>query len=85
MPCDICNHTLQNMGVEGQRIFWCPRCGSVKTENGDFHETSQPMLVSRARKAYDGSLKTSSYNWATVDIKDWREILDAIGWLHKIQ
>jgi len=29
MPCAVCNHTIQNIGHPGRRIFWCPRCGSL--------------------------------------------------------
>lgn len=32
MPCPNCDHTMQNLGVEAKFIFWCPRCGTVKTE-----------------------------------------------------
>lgn len=34
MACNNCNHTMHGLGKTegGQRIFWCPRCGSVKTE-----------------------------------------------------
>ena len=33
MPCPVCNHTMQNLGLEtdARRVFWCPRCGCVKT------------------------------------------------------
>lgn len=35
MPCENCGHTLQNIGHRSEevRIFWCPRCGSLKTED----------------------------------------------------
>jgi hypothetical protein len=52
MPCTICNHTVQNIGIEGRgqrRIFWCPRCGSLKTERGDSSDTRPPELVERVR------------------------------------
>ena len=29
MACPTCDHTMQNVGAEGQRIFWCPRCGTL--------------------------------------------------------
>lgn len=49
MPCDICNHTVQNVGAEGQRIWWCPRCGSLRVERGGSHSTEPPALVGRVR------------------------------------
>lgn len=44
MPCPLCNHTMQNLGVatSGSRTFWCPRCGTLKTEHGDFTESESP-------------------------------------------
>lgn len=27
MACPICDHTMQNVGI---KVFWCPRCGTVK-------------------------------------------------------
>jgi hypothetical protein len=30
MSCPVCNHTMQNLGVPDQRIFWCPRCGTLR-------------------------------------------------------
>jgi hypothetical protein len=38
MACSICDHTLQNVGVptgDARRVFWCPRCGTLKTEMPD--------------------------------------------------
>lgn len=49
MPCNICDHTMENLGVEGQRIFWCPRCGTVKAVMPDgFENVSIPFWVRRA-------------------------------------
>lgn len=41
MPCVTCNHTVQGVGrnEQGFHQFWCPRCGSVKTENGEPDKT----------------------------------------------
>ena len=49
MPCAVCDHTLQNVGAEGRRVYWCPRCGSLKIETGDFGDTQAPALVGRVR------------------------------------
>lgn len=36
MPCPVCDHTMQNLGLDqgGRRTFWCPRCGTLKTDEG---------------------------------------------------
>ena len=48
MPCPICNHTMQNLGVEGERKFWCPRCGALKTMIfTGFEEWQAPYWISR--------------------------------------
>lgn len=47
MACLICNHTMQGVGRNeaGFRQFWCPRCGTVKTENGDHESWEAPRWV----------------------------------------
>jgi hypothetical protein len=53
MPCPTCNHTMHNLGISegGGRIFWCPRCGTLKSENlSGFEGSDAPMLVGRVRK-----------------------------------
>jgi hypothetical protein len=36
MPCKRCDHTMQGLHNNGpdstKYIFWCPRCGTLKTE-----------------------------------------------------
>jgi hypothetical protein len=49
MPCDICDHTVQNIGAADRPTFWCPRCGALKIVSGDFHATEPPALVGRVR------------------------------------
>ncbi len=52
MACPTCSATMQNLGVEGQRIFWCPRCGTVKAETSlDFAMIGVPALARRVRDA----------------------------------
>jgi transposase len=47
MACPNCDHTMQQVSgpmIEaGNRVFWCPRCGTIKDADGK----STPMLVSR--------------------------------------
>jgi hypothetical protein len=61
VPCHTCRHTLSNLGLDeaGRRVFWCPRCGSLKTDlktesaaphGGDnYTESESPKLVERVR------------------------------------
>lgn len=44
MSCPNCDHTMQQIDVS--KYFWCPRCGTLKPEDG-FAET--PKLVLRCR------------------------------------
>lgn len=54
MPCPCCNHTVHNLGLDqaGRRVFWCPRCGTLKTESTTFEEHQIPRW-SRLLKAWD--------------------------------
>jgi hypothetical protein len=50
MPCPLCDHTLQNLGLDtaGRRTFWCPRCGTLKTVDDDGSEyISSPYMATR--------------------------------------
>lgn len=35
MACPICDHTMQDLGIKdiSHNIYWCPRCGTLKTVN----------------------------------------------------
>ena len=38
MACPICSHTMQSIGIsnaDDRRVFWCMRCGTLKTELPD--------------------------------------------------
>lgn len=72
MPCPLCNHTMQNLGLatSGKRIFWCPRCGTLKTDrDGFFKEHEVPrwswMLTKfegiKAEREYIASHKEESH------------------------
>lgn len=53
MPCPLCNHTLQNLGLNepGRRTFWCPRCGTLQTESGEHIEHEVPRVAPRGLSA----------------------------------
>lgn len=35
MSCPVCNRTLQNVGADNKRIFWCPCCGTLMDQQID--------------------------------------------------
>lgn len=43
MACDTCDHTMEAI-VPG--VFWCPRCGTIKS---GFNDVAEPSLVARCR------------------------------------
>jgi Transcription factor zinc-finger len=48
MSCPTCDHTMQNLGVNGQRIFWCPRCGTLRSITGEHQEDDPPRWIKNA-------------------------------------
>ena len=79
MPCDICAHTIQNVGAEDQRIFWCPRCGSLTTENGEHRKVESTILTRRVRDAKDRTKPTIDLRSLIVPAYFWNNILEAVG------
>lgn len=50
MACHTCDHSMQRIS-ETERVFWCPRCGSIKrVPTGAHTEVCVPMLVERCRQ-----------------------------------
>jgi Zn-finger nucleic acid-binding protein len=45
MACPTCSHTMQNLGVESERVFWCPRCGTIKTVRGERESVEAPRWI----------------------------------------
>ncbi len=54
MPCPTCSHTLQGIGqtTDGRRHFWCPRCGTLRSEAGKHADTEAPKVVGYLRSFY---------------------------------
>lgn len=50
MACPTCNHTMQNLGMEAERKFWCNRCGTVKSYTGEFENVSVPRWTRLAKE-----------------------------------
>lgn len=48
MACNICDHTMQKI-TSPDNVFWCPRCGNLKMDQGQGTITSTPLLVERTR------------------------------------
>ena len=62
MACPTCDHTMHNVGENGGRtVFWCPRCGGLKTR-GAVPEFESP---------------TNSHLWPVTNIKAAPELLVA--------
>jgi Zn-finger nucleic acid-binding protein len=51
MSCPTCSGTMQSLGLNqlDRRTFWCPRCGTLRTEGGGINEAVPPSLVARCR------------------------------------
>ncbi len=52
MACPACDHTMQNLGLTADRVFWCPRCGTIKSGDCVQH-TKIVGACSRVLKARD--------------------------------
>ena len=53
MACPTCDHTMQLVNSDVPRIFWCPRCGTLKMD-GSVPENCPPKFMERVV----GSLRT---------------------------
>ncbi len=51
MACETCDHTMQRVNGGKPSVFWCPRCGTLKTERIIPGERSfeAPKIVERTR------------------------------------
>ena len=49
MACETCDHTMQKVNDGMPKVFWCPRCGTIKSE-GSVPEFEKPIIVERANK-----------------------------------
>ena len=47
MACETCDHTMQRVNGGEPKVFWCPRCGTLKTE-GVVLEFELPKVVGRS-------------------------------------
>lgn len=71
MPCNNCQGTMQNVGAVGERIFWCPRCGSLKKLylggfiRPDREDFETPNLVKLVRSCEEDEKPFSDY-WPNI-------------------
>jgi hypothetical protein len=83
MPCPTCSHTLQNLGLDqaGRRTFWCPRCGTLKTECQDgFEEHQVPSLAKRVKHTHDQApFRATPDGGLVIPFAYWRNISEAVG------
>ncbi len=54
MSCPTCDGTMQSLVSEPSPIWWCDRCGTLKTLTADPAFPARPMLVSRVRRLHTG-------------------------------
>ena len=63
MACPVCDHTMQNLGVPGERKFWCPRCGTLKEEIMEGALVESPIWIRNiVQSAHVGGLTSISYH-----------------------
>lgn len=65
MACPVCDHTMQNIGVQSGRMFWCPRCGTLKAESSDGAHSKAEMPIwvrTIVREAHVGGVPSISYH-----------------------
>jgi hypothetical protein len=63
--CNTCSHTMQALFVDSEasvRIFWCPRCGTVKRVWSDCETEKVPRLVDYVRKDNQLAMREATYS-----------------------
>jgi len=53
MACPICQHTMENLGSPSRRIWWCPRCGTLKEETGETGQVVLPIWLRNILESCD--------------------------------
>ncbi len=71
MPCSVCGHTMHNLGVSGQRIFWCPRCGTLKDNEGTTFENNESPRWTKM-------LAAAKWHEVQVEVSENQEITAAL-------
>ena len=87
MPCPTCDRTMQNLGIEDRRVFWCPSCGTVKSiDPGGFESISQPKLVARVKASADAGKGNATFEalrkettFFAMHNRTWEDVREACG------
>ena len=82
MPCLVCGHTMHGLGVPEKQVFWCPRCGALKTELGEREEWDVPRLVHYVRDAEELSVLASADGktlQCAIPRSWWIAVCEAVG------
>ena len=51
MACTSCDHTMQQVNNGYPSVFWCQRCGTIKSQ-GEVPEFTEPTVLERSREFY---------------------------------
>lgn len=83
MPCPTCDHTMHNFNAHDntQKIFWCPRCGTLKTVRlHDGAEIESSEVPTQVRLLGDAAMfvRRMAYMLTGAAIHD-----QAMAWLRK--
>ena len=50
--CPTCDHTMQSVGTPDNKVWWCPRCGTIKMWGDDLPgNTEAPRWIRMLRDA----------------------------------
>lgn len=81
MPCSVCSHTLHKVcrSTDGRDVFWCPRCGTLRTDYGGFGDDHLPKLVERCRQFEKTMDARDCARWHSVGIKESIEPKEQAG------
>lgn len=73
MSCPTCDHTMQTLFVDRERsIYWCPRCGTLRSVLFEHEDDSVPFLISRCREFQRNHLAEATIN--SHDYRAWRRL-----------
>ena len=84
--CPTCDHTMHNVGSPDRRIYWCPRCGTLKEECSfgtlNAHEdVDVPKLAERVKKADADGVPGKFFGKPVYRVKaaDWLAVQESVG------
>lgn len=65
MSCPICSHTMESL-LNIVKIWWCPRCGTIKAETQFGSEYVSPPKLVNSLLEFEGEM---GQNWC----KQWHK------------